>query len=188
MTFTRTGDTLKRAEEERHLYLQALRLIGGRAMKPILAASLLVLALSACGGPSDEDVLTDEKIRASQSAPELPDIQLSDNPEPPPAPPPPSRSRWPTSSDNEVDRQCGRGRSSHGTDPAGVPGPAGASVPADCRPGEVARQCARDHRRHADVRRVGRPRSAAVARRRAPNASSAFFDYDGDEAGKSSSS
>ncbi len=55
-------------------------------MKPILAASLLVLTLSACGGPSDEDVLTPDKIRASESAPELPDIQLSENPEPPPAP------------------------------------------------------------------------------------------------------
>ena len=55
-------------------------------MKPILAASLLALALAACGGPSDEDVLTPEKIRASESAPELPDIQLSENPEPPPAP------------------------------------------------------------------------------------------------------
>lgn len=56
-------------------------------MKPIIAASLLALALAACGGPSDEDVLTPEKIRASESAPELPDIQLSENPEPPPAPP-----------------------------------------------------------------------------------------------------
>ena len=56
-------------------------------MKPILAASLLALALTACGGPSEEDVLTPDKIRASESAPELPDIQLSENPEPPPAPP-----------------------------------------------------------------------------------------------------
>lgn len=55
-------------------------------MKPIIAASLLVLFLSGCGSPSDEDVLTDEKIRASQSAQQLPDIELSDNPEPPPAP------------------------------------------------------------------------------------------------------
>ena len=56
-------------------------------MKPIIAVSLLVLTLAACGGPSKEDVLTPEKIRASESAPELPDIQLSENPEPPPAPP-----------------------------------------------------------------------------------------------------
>ena len=55
-------------------------------MKPIFAASLLLFALTACGGPSEEDVLTPEKIRASESAPELPDIQLSENPEPPPAP------------------------------------------------------------------------------------------------------
>ena len=57
-------------------------------MKPILAASLLALpfALAACGGPSDEDVLTADKIRASESAPQLPDVELSENPEPPPAP------------------------------------------------------------------------------------------------------
>lgn len=60
-------------------------------MKPIFAASLLVLILTACGGPSDEDVLTPEKIRASESAPELPDIQLSENPEPTPAPPVPEQ-------------------------------------------------------------------------------------------------
>lgn len=58
-------------------------------MKPILAAVLLVLTLSACGGPSEEDVLTPDKIRASESAPVLPDIELSENPEPPPAPPAP---------------------------------------------------------------------------------------------------
>ena len=56
-------------------------------MKPFLVASLLALCLTACGGPSDEDVLTPEKIRASESAPQLPDIELSENPEPPPAPP-----------------------------------------------------------------------------------------------------
>ena len=55
-------------------------------MKPFLAASLFVLCLTACGGPSEEDVLTPDKIRASESAPELPDVQLSENPEPPPAP------------------------------------------------------------------------------------------------------
>ena len=60
-------------------------------MKPILAASLLVLTLAACGGPSDEDKLTPEKIRASESAPILPDIELSENPEPPPAPPEPEQ-------------------------------------------------------------------------------------------------
>lgn len=56
-------------------------------MKPLAAMLPLVLILAACGGPSDEDVLTQDKIRASESAPELPDIQLSENPEPPPAPP-----------------------------------------------------------------------------------------------------
>lgn len=57
--------------------------------KSLAFASLFVLALSACGSPSEEDVLTDAKIKASQSAPELPDVQLSENPEPPPAPPQP---------------------------------------------------------------------------------------------------
>ena len=33
-------------------------------MKPFLAASLIVLSLTACGGPSEEDVLTPDKIRA----------------------------------------------------------------------------------------------------------------------------
>lgn len=56
-------------------------------MKPLAAATLLLLCLSGCGGPSDEDVLTEDKIRASESAPQLPDIQLSENPVPPPAPP-----------------------------------------------------------------------------------------------------
>ena len=46
----------------------------------------LALALAACGSPSDEDILTDAKIEASRSAPELPDVQLSDDPTPPPAP------------------------------------------------------------------------------------------------------
>ena len=55
-------------------------------MKPIVLASIFALTLAACGGPSDEDVLTQDKISASESAPELPDIQLSENPEPPPAP------------------------------------------------------------------------------------------------------
>ena len=58
-------------------------------MKPIIAVSFLALTLAACGGPSEEDVLTPDKIRQSESAPELPDVQLSENPEPPPAPPQP---------------------------------------------------------------------------------------------------
>jgi len=56
--------------------------------RTLVVASITILLLSACGGPSEEDVLTEDKIRASESAPELPDVQLSDNPEPPPAPPP----------------------------------------------------------------------------------------------------
>ena len=64
---------------------------GGLVRKTLLAIASLTLTLSACGSPSDEDVLTDAKIQSSQSAPELPDVQLSENPEPPPAPatPPP---------------------------------------------------------------------------------------------------
>lgn len=55
-------------------------------MKRFVAVSL-IFGLAACGGPSSEDVLTADKIKASESAPELPDVQLSENPEPPPAPP-----------------------------------------------------------------------------------------------------
>jgi hypothetical protein len=47
----------------------------------------LAVALAACGSPKEEDKLSPEDIRASESAPELPDIALSENPEPEPAPP-----------------------------------------------------------------------------------------------------
>lgn len=103
-------------------------------MKPIVAASLLALAVAACGSPSDEDILTQEKIRASESAPELPDIQLSENPEPPPAPPvaaQPELNEMGNAIDNEVIE-------------AGVPGtipPAfqdrWGMVASDCRQGPV---------------------------------------------------
>jgi len=105
------------------------------SMKSLAVASLIVLTLAACGGPKDEDILTADKIRASQSAPELPDVQLSENPEPPPAPPPPPE---PTLNelDNAVDENAIE---------AGVPG----NIPpafqglwgvaaSDCRPGEVS--------------------------------------------------
>jgi hypothetical protein len=106
-------------------------------MKPIIAASLLVLCLAGCGGPSDEDVLTDEKIRASQSAPELPDIELSDNPEPPPAP----VVEEPLA--NEIGNELGNELVDNEVEPvADGPIPAAfqarwGTVPADCRPGEV---------------------------------------------------
>ena len=71
--------------------------------RPLLAAaSFIALALAACGGPSDEDILTQDKIRASESAPELPDIELSENPDPPPAPPEPEVPEL-NELDNEVD-------------------------------------------------------------------------------------
>jgi hypothetical protein len=47
----------------------------------------LALALAACGSPKDEDKLSADAIRSSESAPALPDVALSDNPEPQPAPP-----------------------------------------------------------------------------------------------------
>lgn len=104
-------------------------------MKPILVASLVVLCLSACGGPSEEDVLTEEKIRASQSAPELPDIQLSDNPEPPPAPPPVEENFVANELENElVDNEIEP--VADGPIPAAFQARWG-TVPADCRPGEV---------------------------------------------------
>lgn len=108
-------------------------------MKPILAASLLALPffLAACGGPSEEDVLTADKIRASESAPQLPDVQLSENPEPPPAPAPP-----PQPEINELDNAMLENEVE--VDPlgptAGGPIPAAfqdrwGQTPADCRPG-----------------------------------------------------
>ena len=108
-------------------------------MKPFFAAPLLALALAACGGPSDEDVLTPDKIRASESAPELPDIQLSENPEPPPAPAEPEQPAL-----NEIDN----GMVDNGvvTDPL-APAAAGAipaafqdrwgQRPSDCRAGDT---------------------------------------------------
>lgn len=110
-------------------------------MKPILAvtASLLVLTLAACGGPSEEDVLTPDKIRASESAPELPDIQLSENPEPPPAPPEPEQPEL-----NEL----GNAMPENAVETDPLAPAAGGAIPAafqdrwgqkasDCRPGET---------------------------------------------------
>ena len=103
--------------------------------KSLAFASLFVLPLSACGSPSDEDILTEAKIQASQSAPALPDVQLSENPEPPPAPPPPVEEP----ALNELDSAAG-----NEVLPAGVPGtipPAFQAlwgvIPSDCRPGDV---------------------------------------------------
>jgi hypothetical protein len=103
--------------------------------KLLALTSLFVLLLPACGSPSDEDVLTDAKIQASQSAPELPDVQLSENPEPPPAPPPVAEP-----AENELDNALDGNEIE-----AGIPG----NVPpafqglwgvaaSDCRPGEVS--------------------------------------------------
>jgi hypothetical protein len=104
--------------------------------KKLLAFASLTIVLSACGSPSEEDVLTDAKIQASQSARELPDVQLSENPEPPPAPPAPlveepTLNELDIAADNEVI-------------PAGVPGTIPpvfqalwATAPSDCRPGDV---------------------------------------------------
>jgi hypothetical protein len=106
-------------------------------MKPNFASSLLVLCLAGCGGPSEEDVLTDEKIRASQSAPVLPDIELSDNPEPPPAPAVEEQLV------NELGNELGNELMDNAIEPvADSPIPAAfqarwGTVPADCRPGEV---------------------------------------------------
>ena len=106
-------------------------------MKPIVVASLLILTLAACGGPSDEDVLTEEKIRASESAPVLPDVELSENPEPPPAPPEPEQNELMLNElDNAVENEVIE---------AGVPGvipPAFQALwgvnPSDCRAGDGA--------------------------------------------------
>jgi hypothetical protein len=60
---------------------------------------VMTMSLAACGSPSSEDILTKEKLEASKSAPELPDVALSDNPEPPPAPEPPKAEEDPLDSD-----------------------------------------------------------------------------------------
>ena len=98
---------------------------------------LIAGVLAGCGGPSEEDVLTPDKIRASESAPELPDVQLSENPEPPPAPPEPEQPVL-----NELDN----GMVDNAVDPL-APAVAGAipaafqdrwgRVPADCRPADT---------------------------------------------------
>lgn len=56
-------------------------------MKHAAITLSLAMALAACGSPQDEDKLSPAEIRASESAPELPDVALSENPEPEPAPP-----------------------------------------------------------------------------------------------------
>jgi len=104
-------------------------------MKPIVVvSSLIALSLAACGGPSEEDVLTADKIRASESATELPDIQLSENPEPPPAPPPVEE---PLANEvgNEVDGNA-VATGVAGNVPPAFQGLWGVAA-ADCQPGEV---------------------------------------------------
>ena len=103
--------------------------------KSLAFASLMAMAVSACGSPSEEDILTEAKIQASQSAPALPDVQLSENPEPPPAPPVPAEESVLNELDNAAENEVL---------PAGVPGtipPAfqalWGTVPSDCRPGDV---------------------------------------------------
>ena len=105
-------------------------------MKPFVTASLIALCLTACGGPSDEDVLTADKIRASESAPQLPDIELSENPEPPPAPPAPVVEEPVL---NELDNGMMGNEVvpvTNGPIPAAFQDSWGASA-ADCRPGDV---------------------------------------------------
>jgi len=103
--------------------------------RTLAVASLAFLMLSACGGPSEEDVLTDDKIRASESARELPDIQLSDNPEPPPAPPPLAQPEL-NELDNAIEENLVEIETEGSIPPAFQA--LWAMVPSDCRAGEVA--------------------------------------------------
>jgi hypothetical protein len=103
-------------------------------IKPLAFASLFVLLLSGCGSPSDEDVLTADKIRASESAPELPEINLSENPEPPPAPPPKAEPVL-----NELNDMAAENVveiETQGSIPPAFQA-LWARVPSDCRPGNV---------------------------------------------------
>jgi hypothetical protein len=102
-------------------------------MKPLAFASLFVFSLSACGSPRDEDVLTQDKIRASESAPELPEINLSENPEPPPAAPPkeePALNEAENAVENAVEIET------QGSIPPAFQSLWG-RVPSDCQPGNV---------------------------------------------------
>lgn len=105
------------------------------SIRTLAAASLAILLLSACGGPSEEDVLTQDKIRASESAPELPDIQLSDNPEPPPAPPPSVQPEL-NELDNAIEENLVEIETEGSIPPAFQA--LWAMVPSDCRAGDVA--------------------------------------------------
>ena len=108
-------------------------------MRSILAASLLALGLAGCGGPSEEDILTPDKIRASESAPEMPDIELSENPEPPPAPAAPEQPEF-NELDNAVDGNAVEmdplAPSATGAIPAAFQDRWG-QKPSDCRPGDT---------------------------------------------------
>ena len=86
----------------------------------------LTLALAACGSPSDEDILTDDKIEASRSAPELPDVQLSDDPDPPPAPPQPK----PDDFGNELNEVGLNEAEDWGSEAEPPPAPGNALIPA----------------------------------------------------------
>ena len=106
-------------------------------VRPLALASSFVLLLSACGSPRDEDVLTQDKIRASESAPELPEINLSENPEPPPAAPPKEE---PVLNEAENGVENGLENAVEIETQGSIP-PAfqalWARVPSDCRPGNV---------------------------------------------------
>ncbi len=102
-------------------------------MVPLALASSFILLLAACGSPRDEDILTQDKIRASESAPELPEINLSENPEPEPAPPPkpkPALNALENAAENVVEIET------QGTIPPAFHALWG-RVPADCRAGNV---------------------------------------------------
>jgi hypothetical protein len=78
--------------------------------------------------------LDDQSIRVSESAPELPEINLSENPEPPPAPPPVAEPVL-----NEADNAAVENVAeieTQGSIPPAFQGLWG-KVPSDCRAGEV---------------------------------------------------
>ena len=139
MTFTRTGDTLKRGRGGGHLYLQALRLIGGSAMKPIIAASLLALRPDRLRRPERgrcTDARQDPRIGVRAGAAGYP---AQRNPEPPPAPPAPEQPVL-----NELDNAVMENEveldplapTAEGAIPAAFQDRWG-QRPADCRPGDT---------------------------------------------------
>ncbi len=161
MTFTRTGDKLKRAEEEgAPLPISAApdRRSGHEADWPRPCS---FWALTACGGPSDEDVLTERRSGLRNRRRSFPKSSSAKIPSRLPLHPGREEPLANELENELIDNASSRSRAALSRLRSRA---RWGTVPADCRPGEVRRQRAGDQRRHDDVRRVRRP--AEPGRRR----------------------